>query len=420
MSKRVHCLLIAVFMALGLYGCKKEVDVSSDVPTFTEIVKVTEPVAETEAEPSEVSETTAETTVTIVSEETEPVEIKTNTEATQPSNTASIAVHFHKWNHRITTPTCTAAGYITHTCSCGATEVDSKVAAKGHNWGPWNTVKEATETAAGQAKRVCSTCKASEIRVLDKLPSSHKHSYTGTVTKVSSCLITGEKIFKCTCGDSYTEDIAKLAHKYSSRKVTATCTERGYTVHTCSVCGDSYHDNYTDVLKHNYKETVIKPTCTAEGYTSHKCTCGDSYIDSKVSSTGHSWGDWKATKEATETTAGTKERTCSTCKTKETSAIPKLTHTHKYTDAITKPTCTTEGYTNHKCACGDSYVDNRVSSTGHSWGAWKTTKEATEISKGTKERACSTCKTMTTPIMTHLSGLLTYLLRIGKNVLLVA
>lgn len=407
MSKKIYYLLIATMMALNLFGCKKTIRISSEVPTFTEIVEVAEPVTGVETGAIDIPDTTAGTVVETVSEETEPEEIETNGEVPQPSNASANAVgHSHKWSHRITAPTCTAAGYTTHTCSCGATEVDSNVDAMGHTWGPWRTVTEATETAAGQAKKVCSSCKVSESRILDKLPSCHKHSYISTVTKASSCSSSGIKTFTCSCGDSYTEDIVKLDHKYADKTVPATCQLTGYVEHTCSVCGNSYRDNYTKVLEHDYKKTVRKPTCTEGGYTTYKCNnCGDTYEDNTVAATGHSWSDWKTTKEATEKEAGVNEKTCGNCKAKETTDIPKLNHTHKYSDVITKPTCTADGYTTHTCSgCGDSYVDSKVTATCHSWGDWKVTKEATESSTGVKERICGSCKekdTATTPKLDH-------------------
>jgi len=41
----------------------------------------------------------------------------------------------------------------------------------------------------------------------------------------------------------------KNGHKYKSEVTAPTYTEQGYTTHTCSVCGDSYIDSYTDVLE---------------------------------------------------------------------------------------------------------------------------------------------------------------------------
>ena len=44
-----------------------------------------------------------------------------------------------------------------------------------------------------------------------------------------------------------------------------------------------------DIHIHDYTSESIQPTCTEQGYTIYTCTCGDSYKDSYVVSTGHSW-----------------------------------------------------------------------------------------------------------------------------------
>ena len=46
-------------------------------------------------------------------------------------------------------------------------------------------------------------------------------------------------------------------HSYTEEIVAPTCTEEGYTVHTCS-CGNSYKDNYTDMIEHDYLDGVCK------------------------------------------------------------------------------------------------------------------------------------------------------------------
>lgn len=40
---------------------------------------------------------------------------------------------------------------------------------------------------------------------------------------------------------------------------------------------------------------------------------------------------------------------------------------HVYTDVVTAPTCTGQGYTTHTCSCGDTKVDTYVDATGHSY-----------------------------------------------------
>ncbi|MCQ2387318.1 MAG: leucine-rich repeat domain-containing protein [Clostridia bacterium] len=44
---------------------------------------------------------------------------------------------------------------------------------------------------------------------------------------------------------------------------------------------------------------------------------------------------------------------------------PEPKHQHVYVDTLIKPTCTEQGYTLHKCSCGDEYKDNYVNATGH-------------------------------------------------------
>ena len=45
----------------------------------------------------------------------------------------------------------------------------------------------------------------------------------------------------------------------------------------------------------------------------------------------------------------------------------EVAHEHEYAAAVTDPTCTEQGYTTYTCACGDSYVDDYVDDTGHSY-----------------------------------------------------
>ena len=43
-------------------------------------------------------------------------------------------------------------------------------------------------------------------------------------------------------------------HSYDKVVTAPTCTEKGYTTYTCSVCGDSYVADYVDALGHSYSE----------------------------------------------------------------------------------------------------------------------------------------------------------------------
>ena len=161
------------------------------------------------------------------------------------------------------------------------------------------------------------------------------------------------------------------------------------------------HYNYVSHT-HSYKDVVTAPTCTEKGYTTHTCSCGDSYVDTYVDALGHSWDNGKVTKQPTETESGVKTFTCTRCGETKTETIPKLTHEHSYTAVVTAPTCTEKGYTTHTCACGDSYVDTYVDALGHSWDSGKVTKQPTETETGIRTYACTRCsatKTESIPVV---------------------
>ena len=152
--------------------------------------------------------------------------------------------------------------------------------------------------------------------------------------------------------------------------------------------------------EHSYTAVVTAPTCTEKGYTTHTCSCGDSYVDTYVDALGHAWDNGKVTKEPTETETGVKTFTCTRCGETKTEVIPALSHEHSYKAVVTDPTCTAKGYTTHTCACGDSYVDTYVDALGHSWDNGTVTKPATATEAGIKTYTCTRCgetKTETIP-----------------------
>ncbi len=159
------------------------------------------------------------------------------------------------------------------------------------------------------------------------------------------------------------------------------------------------HYNYGSHT-HSYKDVVTAPTCTEKGYTTHTCACGKSYVDTYTDALGHAWDNGKVTKEPTETETGVKTFTCTRCGETKTEVIPALSHEHNYNAVVTAPTCTAKGYTTHTCACGDSYVDTYVDALGHAWDNGKVTKPATETEDGVKTFTCTRCgetKTETIP-----------------------
>ncbi len=85
----------------------------------------------------------------------------------------------------------------------------------------------------------------------------------------------------------------EVKHSYVAEVIPPTCTEQGYTKHTCTVCNATYFDEYTEATGHN--EITVKgvaPTCTQTGLSDGiKCEkCGAVIEEQKIlPTTGHSY-----------------------------------------------------------------------------------------------------------------------------------
>ena len=190
---------------------------------------------------------------------------------------APIAALGHRYTSVITDPTCTVYGYTTYTCYCGHTYSDSYIDAPGHSYGSWVPANAATCTSNGAERRDCNNCDHYETKPIE----STGHSYSHVVTP-PTCTNRGYTTHTCTCGYSYVDAyVNATGHTYAHVVTPPSCTSQGYTTHTCT-CGDFYIDSYTNKTEHDYDSVEISPTCTTQGYTTHTCYCGDSYVDSYV------------------------------------------------------------------------------------------------------------------------------------------
>ena len=108
---------------------------------------------------------------------------------------------------------------------------------------------------------------------------------------------------------------------------------------------------------------------------------------------GHTFGTWTTTKNATCTQVGTKSRKCTVCGKTETQTIAKTGH-KSVTDKAIPATCITDGKTegSHCSVCGAVIkAQDTIKATGHKFGNWTTTKSATCTESGTQIRKCETC-----------------------------
>ena len=145
-----------------------------------------------------------------------------------------------------------------------------------HLFGEGKIKKEATKKADGVMAFTCEECGYKKEEKIPKLAEGHVHAYTDTVTE-------------------------------------ATCTEAGYTTHTCD-CGHSYTDSVTPAVKHDY----VYETSASEHR--QKCRfCGDPGVSGP-----HKFGEWKTVIKAGYTFAGERQRTCTICGYAQSESVEQL------------------------------------------------------------------------------------------------
>ncbi|MBR6736804.1 MAG: hypothetical protein IKL82_00355 [Clostridia bacterium] len=221
----------------------------------------------------------------------------------------------------------------------------------------------------------------------------------------ATCEENGTKTATCNrnCGavDTITDVDSALGHNYlpwmsngnnthskicindSKHTITENCSGgeevEGYRK-ICSFCNSEYGER----KGHTYVTVVTPPTCTENGYTTHTCACGDKYVTDEIPALEHDYSGWTSTGNDTHVKicandtshvitgncSGGEEiegqrKVCSTCNSEYGEVIG-----HKYTSTVTEPTCEDQGYTTHTCACGHTYVDNYVDALGHNYGDW--------------------------------------------------
>ena len=261
-----------------------------------------------------------------------------------PYITFDLTAKGHHYVATVTAPTCTKGGYTTYTCSCGDSYIDNLTDAKGHDMsGTW---------------------------VIDP---EDKPSCESMGTEVLAC--------KNGCGYELSRPVNALGHDYSNVTVVdPTCTEQGYTLHSCAKCDASYKTDITPV-KHNLVAGEVKaPTCEEYGYTVYHCDCGHTEIGSYVAALGHDYSEATCTAPAT----------CGRCG--ETTDAP-LGHI-EVVDAAKAPTCTETGLTagKHCSRCNEVLVAQTViDALGHTTvvdAAVAPTCTATGLTEGSH---CSVC-----------------------------
>ena len=245
-------------------------------------------------------------------------------------------------------------------CSCG-----EKLNVANHTYGEWRVTKPATETEEGSKARDCTVCDYVQTETIPML--KHEHSY-GDWQKDKT-----QHWKECRCGKK--TEVGN--HTFDDWTITKepTTTETGSRERTCSIC--KYTQTETlPVHTHDVHDEAWKYDETQHW---QECSCGE-----KLNVANHTYGDWKVTKEATETEAGSRERGCAVCEYVQVEIIPEIGHEHGIHDETWKYDKTQHW---QECSCGE-----KLNVANHTYGDWKVTKEATETEAGSRERDCTVCE----------------------------
>ena len=204
-------------------------------------------------------------------------------------------------------------------------------------------------------------------------------------------------------------EIIPHEHVYESAVTDPTCEEQGYTTHTCTICGDSYSNGFTDALGHDFGNWTVtaEPTCTADGVETRYCSRCDAVETRPVGASGHDYAAAETVAPSC-TESGYTLYTCSRCGDSYTDdPVPASGHDYAATETVA-PTCTESGYTVYTCSrCGASYTDDSAPASGHVWGDGEVTRRPTETEAGVRLFTCAACgetKEEEIPTLDYLRG----------------
>ena len=106
----------------------------------------------------------------------------------------------------------------------------------------------------GEMLIVCATC----YEILDRqaIPATGKHIYGERVDAEGEYENCTDRPYTqtCTkCGHTVTKPGDVYSHKFTTETIPPTCSERGYDLNICTVCGYEHKNNYRDTLPHDYE-----------------------------------------------------------------------------------------------------------------------------------------------------------------------
>ena len=221
--------------------------------------------------------------------------------------------------------------------------------------------------------------------------------------KTLSLSVTESKTYTATF-EAHVEDSIEIENFEA-----ATCTTVGSydSVVYCSICQAELFREEKEVpaLGHTYSNSVTAPTCTEVGFTTHTCSvCKHTYNSDTVAANGHT-EVIDSTIAATCSKAGkTEGKHCSVCNAVIVAQeeVAALGHT-EVVDAAIAATCTNAGKTEgkHCSVCNEILVARtEIPALGHKFKDYVYNNDATTTADGTETATCSRCGEKDTRIAT--------------------
>ena len=222
----------------------------------------------------------------------------------------------------------------------------------GHDYSEWVVTINPTESTEGELTRICGHDNTHTDSLT--LPILNETDYYYDVVTDPTCETDGLGRYTYTIDNkSFDFDVTlpAIGHSYGKWSVTTspTTTTTGTLIRVCD--NDSTHtDTFTlPVLSttNGYAYTVVaENSCTEDG-TGRFTYIKDNQtfpFDITLPANGHSYGEWEAVTEPTESNEGLRKRTCSVCDHVDSDIIPALSTENGYTySVITQPSTSAEG-----------------------------------------------------------------------------
>jgi|GEM_PF-5973299 len=137
-------------------------------------------------------------------------------------------------------------------CACANSSVNNNTS-KEESPSVLQDNSEANESTTLSPQRMSSSAPEAKPQEKSPAPSKHVHKYKETITKEPSCTRTGQIIYNCSCGDSYTVTLDALDHNFSSRF----CSQCGTDILSlCSVSSIKCPNQLTYHFTNPYGVTV--------------------------------------------------------------------------------------------------------------------------------------------------------------------